>query len=130
MGFCPVKSDHGAATPWEYLPGAAGTYKVGQMLKVTDGKVAALGAASTTTPPYVCMAEKTFADGDIIPVVRVNDNLIFETKLAAEAAEAKAGSKLQVAADGLTASGDAAGTFEVVWIEGTAAGSVVRGRFV
>lgn len=130
MGFFPVKSDHGAATPWEYMAAANGEYVPGQLLNVADGKVSALGGASTTTPPYLCMAKKTCADGDIIPVVRVGDDQIFETKLDAEAADAKVGSKLQVAADGLTASGAAAGTFEVTSLEGTAAGSVVRGRFV
>lgn len=130
MGFCPVKSDHGAATPWEYYPGAAGTYKVGQMLKVANGKVTALGAASTTTPPYICMAEKTIEAGENLPVIRVGKDRIFETTLAAAAAEATIGTKLQVAADGLTASGAAAGTFEVVWLEDTAAGSIVHGRFL
>lgn len=118
-----------ALQPWEYLPAAAGTYKVGQALTVTGGKVAAIGKASTTTPPYICMAETTVADGEALPVIRVRNETIFESTLSEEAAAATIGSKLQVSADGLTVDAAAAGTFEVVYIEGTAAGNVVRGRF-
>ena len=49
--FLPVKSNTGALLPWEYLGAAAGTYQAGQMLTVTEGKLAALSQASTTTPP-------------------------------------------------------------------------------
>ena len=61
----------------------------------------------------------------------------FETELAAAAAAVKVGTKIQVASGGLkakyvTGASDAAapGTFEVVSLEGTAAGSMIRGRFV
>ena len=57
--FVPVKSNTGAMLPWEYLGAAADTYQAGQMLTVTGGKLAKLGAASTTTPPYLCMADVT-----------------------------------------------------------------------
>lgn len=118
-----------ALQPWEYLPAAAGTYKVGQALKVASGKVAATGAALTTTPPYICMAEVTVADGEALPVIRTKNDIIFETTLSAAAASAAIGSKLQVSADGLTVNATAAGTFEVVYLAGTAEGDVVRGRF-
>lgn len=128
--FVPVKSDHGSLLPWEYLPAAAGTYKAGQLLKVSNGQVAALGAATATTPPYLSMADKVCEAGELLPVTRVSKDHIYETTLAAAAASAVPGTKLQVAADGLTASGAAAGTFEVVTIDGTAAGDTVRGRWV
>ena len=61
----------------------------------------------------------------------------FETELAAEATAVKVGTKLQVASGGLKAkyvtggsSSAAPGTFEVVSLEGTEAGSMIRGRFV
>ncbi len=130
--FLPVKSNTGAVLPWEYLGATAGTYQAGQMLTVTDGKLDALDAASTTTPPYLCMADVTAADGQVIPVIRVDGDFIFETTLKAAASGAVIGTKLQVEADGLTASKPSAGsgTFEVVYLEGTAAGNIVRGRFV
>lgn len=131
--FVPVKSDTGALLPWEYMPAAAGTYKAGQMLTVNgSGQLAALSAASTTTPPYLCMADVTAAVGQIIPVIRVDGGIIFETTLKSAASGAVIGTKLQVEADGLTASkpGTGSGSFEAVWMEGTAAGNIVRGRFV
>ena len=130
--FLPVKSNTGAMLPWEYLGAAADTYQAGQMLTVTNGKLAKLGAASTTTPPYLCMADVTTVAGQVIPVIRVDGDFIFETTLKAAASGAVIGTKLQVEADGLTASkpSTGSGTFEVVYLEGTAAGNVVRGRFV
>lgn len=130
MSFLPVMSDTGAATPWEYLPAAGGAYKVGQMLTVTGGKLAAITAASAATPPYVCMADAAVADGELIPAVRVSGDHIYETTLSAAAASAKVGTKLEVSAGGLEADAAATGTFEVVTImEGTAKGDTVRGRF-
>lgn len=123
------KTDTGAAAPWEYLPAAAGTYEVGQLLNVADGKLTAVDAAQTTTPPYLCMGNKTLADGEILPVVRVSDDAIYMTKLSAEAAAAKVGTKLQVSAGGKEADAAAEGTFEVTALEGTAAGDTVYGRF-
>lgn len=130
MSFLPVKSDTGAATPWEYLPAAAGTYQVGQLLNVTGGKLTAITSASTVTPPYVSMRSGTVADGEIIPVVRVGSDAIYETTLSAAAASAKVGTKLEVSAGGLEADAAASGTFEVVALDGTAKGDVVRGRWM
>lgn len=127
--FLPHMSDTGALQPWEYLPAAAGTYKVGQLLNVTGGKLTALTDASTTTPPYLCMSEITVEDGALVPVTRVSKNYIYETQLGAAAASAKIGTKLQVSAGGLTADAGAAGSFEVTFLEATAAGAQVLGRF-
>ena len=127
--FLPHMSDTGALQPWEYLPAAAGTYKVGQLLNVTDGKLTALTDASTTTPPYLCMSEITVEDGALVPVTRVSKNYIYETQLGAAAASAKIGTKLQVSAGGLTADAGAAGSFEVTFLEATVAGAQVLGRF-
>lgn len=126
--FVPHKSDNGLQ-PFEYYPAAAGTYAIGQLLNVSDGKLTAVAAASPTTPAYVSMGQGDLADGDVLPVIRVNHEMIFETTLSAEAADAKLGTKLQVSAGGLQVDATAAGTFEVVHIEDTAAGSTVHGRF-
>lgn len=123
------KHDSSSRQPWEYLPAAAGTYKAGQALTVTDGKLTAIKAAHTTTPPYICMADATVEDGQNLPVIRVTDKVIYETTLSADAADAVVGTKLQVSAGGLEVDAAAAGTFEVTAIEGTAAGSTVYGRF-
>ncbi len=127
--FTIHKHDTGSRQPWEFLAAAAGTYKVGQALSVNAGAVAPVAAALATTPPYICMADVTVAEGDQIPVIRTTSNVIYETALTVEAADAKVGSKLQVSAGGLGVDAAAAGTFEVTAIEDTAAGSVVCGRF-
>ena len=127
--FTVYSHDTGARQPWEYLPAAAGTYKAGQALSVTDGNVAPIEAALKTTPPYICMADVTVAAGQSVPVIRVTKNAIYSTTLSADAAAAKTGALLQISAGGLAVDGAAAGTFEVVDVEGTTAGSVVTGRF-
>lgn len=128
--FLPHQSDNGALQPWEYLPAAAGTYQVGQLLNVSGGKLAAIAEASATTPAYLCMSNITVAeDEELVPVIRVSKNYIYETKLSAAAASAKVGTKLQVSAGGLEADAAAAGSFEVVFLEATTKGAVVRGRF-
>jgi len=128
MSFAAVKSDTGAVLPWEYLPAKAGTYQCGQMVGVSGGFVSALSGASSTTPPYLCVSERTIAqDGDLLPVVRVARGNIFETTLSA-GGNVQVGSKLGVAAGGLEAGGS--GTFEVTWVDSTAQGDPVRGRFV
>lgn len=127
--FLPMKSDTGAVLPWEYMPAAAGTYKAGQLLNVSGGQVVAVSAASTTTPPYLCMADKEITEGELLPVTRVSKDFIYETQLSAEAASATIGTKLQVTAGGLLADAAATGTFELVSLEGTAQGDFVRGRW-
>ena len=126
--FLPHKSDNGLQ-PFEYYPAAAGTYEIGQLLNVTNGKLVAVAAVSTTTPAYVSMGQGTLADGEVLPVIRVNHEMIFATTLSAETAGAKLGALLEVSAGGKEADGAANGTFEVTGVEGTAAGSTVYGRF-
>jgi hypothetical protein len=75
------------------------------------------------------MADITVAAGDNVPVVRVRNDRIFETTLSAAATSATVGTKLEVTAGGMEADAAAAGTFEVVSLSGTAAGSTVYGRF-
>lgn len=129
MAFQPVKTDTGAVPPWEYLPAAAGAYITGQLLNVEGGKLTAVGADGTTTPPYLCMSTVTAADGDILAVQRVGDDIIYETAASGAISGAVVGGKLQVASGGLMVkTGD--GTFEITALDGTADGSIVRGRFV
>lgn len=118
-----------ALQPWEYLPAAAGTYKSGQLLNAAGGKLVPVSAASATTPGYLCMADVTAVEGQVIPVAVVVKDGIYETNLSAAAADAAIGTKLQVSAGGLQVDGAAAGSFEVTYLEDTAAGSVVCGRF-
>lgn len=127
--FSPHKTDTGAVLPWEYMPAAAGTYQAGQLLNTVSGSLTPVSTASTTTPGYLCMANITVTAGQLVPVTRIQHTAIYETQLSAEAADAAEGTKLQVSAGGLQVDAAAAGSFEVTYIEDTAAGSMVRGRF-
>lgn len=124
------KNLNGVLQPWERLPAAAGTYQAGQLLNAADGVVKPVAAASATTPGYLCVADVTLAQGDLLPVARIVKDEIYVSQLSAETDGAKVGAKLQVSAGGLQVDGAAAGTFEVVWAADTAAGSEVHGRFI
>lgn len=127
--FLPHTTDNGALTPWEYIPAAAGSYQAGQLLNAVDGVLTPIGAAVTSTPGYVCMACVTVEQGELLPVQRVQHTTVYETELSAAAANAAVGTMLEVSAGGLQADAAKAGTFEITYIDGTAAGSMVRGRF-
>ena len=125
-----IHVDHNGSRGWEYLPAAAGTYQAGQALTVASGKLAAISAASATTPEYICMADGTVAADDLIPVIRVTEDIELETTLSAAASSMVMGTKLEVSEGGLQVDAAAEGTFEVKSYEGTAAGSTVIGRFL
>lgn len=127
--FSPHKNDTGAVLPWEYLPAAEGTYAAGQLLQVSNGKLAALSAATKTTPPYLCMSNHTVESGDELPVTRIDKDTIYAVELSAAATAATVGTMLEVSAGGKEVDAAAVGTFEVVAMEGTAIGDIVYGRF-
>lgn len=77
----PYKINHVGIEPWEEYPAAAGTYKVGDALKLTDGELGAGGAA----PTHVCMATKAAKEGELLPCIPVDGDVIWECK-ASEAA--------------------------------------------
>ena len=114
----------------------AGTLKA---FDLTAGDAVAAGDTLfeiDTTPVYAAQSG-TVAAGEMLAVTRVQGKYTFETELAAAAAAVKVGTKIQVASGGLKAkyvtggsSSAAPGTFEVVSLEGTEAGSMIRGRFV
>ena len=79
---------------------------------------------------YLGAAAGTYQAGQMLTVMtRVDGDYIYETTLKAQYDGAKPGVKMQVDADGVTAS-EGAGNFELVEVSGTNAGDTVRGRFV
>ncbi len=129
-GFIPQSYDNGNPKPFEYLPATSGiAVSSGTALTVTAGKLAL--ATGTTAPSYISMAEvDATTDGQIIPVIRVAKDVIFETSLSVEIATIARGAKYTISADGnqITAT-TASGVAEVVSFDGTAAGSKARVRF-
>ena len=72
----PYKVNHMGVEPWQEYPAAAGSYKVGDALKLADGELSAGGA----TPTHVCMATKTAKSGELLPCIPVDGDVIFECK--------------------------------------------------
>lgn len=126
----PHSNSTGTVLPFEYIPAAADTYEAGQLLQVSNGKLAAISAAATATPPYLCMGSITVEDGEHLPVTRINDDVIYAATLSADADSAVVGTKLRISAGGKDVDAGAAGSFELVALEGTKAGNIVYGRFI
>ena len=130
MAFLIHSTDDGRVLPWEYLPAGAITPKVGMALTQTSGNLAL--ASGTTKPTYISMREQDTAltAGDLIPVVRVQPDVIFETELSAEGTSLKVGNKVTIATDGLRVTATTSdGIAEIVEILGTEIGDKVRVRF-
>ena len=115
---------------WEYLPASAITPKVGLALHMNSG--ALVVATGTTKPTYICMCEKETPvnSGELISVVRVTDNTIFETTSSVAMTSVKSGNKVTLSTDGLEVTATTTdGVAEIISIEDTAKGGKVRVRF-
>lgn len=130
MAFKIYSTDDNRVPGIEYLPASAITPKVGMALTQTTGQLAL--ATGTTAPTYISMCEKDSecTAGDIIPVIRVNKDMILETTFAAAATSIKLGDKVTLHTDGLQVTATTTnGVAEVVYMDGTASGSMCRVRF-
>lgn len=130
MAFKFYSTDDNRVPGIEYLPASAITPKVGMALTQSGGQLAL--ASGTTAPTYLSMCEKDSActAGDIIPVIRVNRDMIFETTFAAAATSIKLGDKVTLHTDGEQVTATTTnGVAEVVYMDGTASGSMCRVRF-
>lgn len=101
MAFLPFSYDDGQPRPWEYLPCGAITPKVGMALTQTSGNLAI--ATGTTKPTYISMIDcaSALTAGDIIPVIRVDSGIIFETTNTASLSGVTKGQKVTLHTDGL-----------------------------
>lgn len=130
MAFKIYSTDDNRVPGIEYMPASAITPKVGMALVQSDDNLAL--AIGTNAPTYISMCEKDSpcTAGDIIPVIRVNKDMIFETTFAAEATSVKLGSKVTLHTDGLQVTATTTnGVAEVVYMDGTASGNMCRVRF-
>mgnify|MGYP004661976173 FL=1 len=130
MSFKIHSMDGGRVPGIEYLPAGAITPKVGMALVQTNGQLAL--ATGANAPTYISMCEKDRActAGEIIPVIRVGKDMILETTFAAAATSVKLGSKVTLHTDGLQVTATTtSGVAEVVYMDGTASGSMCRVRF-
>ena len=123
-------TNDGRVPPIEYLPAGAITPKVGMALYQNSGNLAL--ASGTTKPTYISMCERETAltAGELIPVIRVEDGMIFGTELSAAGTSLKLGGKVTVATDGLRVTATTTdGIAEIVAMNGTAIGDEVLVRF-
>ena len=96
MAFLIHSIDDGHVPAWEYLPCSAITPKVGMALTQSSGNLAI--ATGTTKPTYISMVEKSAActAGDLIPVIRVSPDIIFETTISASGTSLNKGDKVKI----------------------------------
>lgn len=130
MGFLIHSVDDNRVLGLEYLPCSAITPKVGMALVQTSGNLAL--ASGTTAPTYISMCERDTActAGELIPVVRVQKDIIFGVPAQAAMTSVKLGDKVTIYTDGLQVTATTtSGVAEVVGMDGTAAGSTVLVRF-
>lgn len=130
-GFIPHSIEDGHVPAFAYLPCSAITPKIGMALTESSGKLAI--ATGTTKPSYISMVEKGTActAGDLIPVIRVTEDIIFDVTVSASFSDRKIGDKVTLhASNGLQVTATTtSGVAEIVEIDGTASGSHVRVRF-
>lgn len=123
MGFMIQSVDNGHVPTIEYLPCSAIKPTVGMALVLNGGNLAV--ASGTTKPTYISMVEKdaACAAGDIIPVIRILPEMVFEVPFSVAASAVKLGNKLTIATGGAEVTATTTdGVAEVVGILGTAAG--------
>lgn len=124
-GFIPHSNSDGRVPPWKYLPCGAITPKIGMALVQSSGNLAI--ATGTTKPTYISMVDKDEActAGDLIPVIEVLEDQIFECTNSASLSGVNIGAKVTLhASNGLQITGTTtSGVAELVYKEADAAGS-------
>lgn len=121
--FKLIKTDDGRVPPLEYLPCGAITPTDGMALLQSSGNLAI--AAGTNKPTYISAVTKAAActAGDIIPVFRVQPDMIFETTNSANFENVVKGDKVTLhASSGLQVTAtETNGVAEVIDFEAAAA---------
>ena len=129
MAFKLYSTSDGRVPAVENLPCSAITPKAGMLMYINNGKLST--AVGTIAPTYVCLTEKDKAvtAGTLIPVTRVEHDMIFETTNTA-VLSAAIGNKLTLSANGMQVTATTEnGVAEIVYKSGNEVGSAVRVRF-
>ena len=130
-GFIPYSNEDGRVPPWKYLPCSAITPKIGMALVQSSGKLAI--ATGTTKPTYICMEEHSAAvsAGDIVAVIDVEPDQVFEVTNSASLSGVNIGDKVTLHdSNGLQVTGTtASGVARIVAKDGDATGSRVLVKF-
>lgn len=124
MAFLPYSYDDGQPVPTEYHK-ASGNIVVGLGMALSGGVLAA-----SAKPEYIALCDMASASEAVIPAMRITADTVFEAPLAA-ATSLKVGSYADVSATGLTIANTTSNkNIQIVGMDGTAAGSKCRVRFI
>lgn len=130
-GFIPHSNEDGRVNPWKYLPCSAITPKVGMALIQSSGNLAI--ATGTTKPTHICMADYDSAvtAGDLIPVIEVQPDQVFEVTNSASLSGVNIGQKVTLhASNGMQITGTtSSGVARLVAKEADATGSLCLVKF-
>lgn len=130
MAFLEHSTDDHRVPHIEYKPCGAVQPQAGMAMVMEGGLLAA--ASDADKPTYLCVTQKeaACAGGESIAVYRVQPDMVLETTFSADAAAVKVGDKLTISDDGMQVTATTGGSAEVVYMDGTAEGSMCRVRFV
>ena len=118
----------GHVPPFEYQVCGGITPKLGMALGVSAGKLVA--ATGSDAPRYVSMLESGVSrDGDVIPVIRVEEGILFAVPSAGSFSAVQPGDRVMIGTDGLTVTPVTGGKAEVVAFDSTEAGAEITVRF-
>ena len=125
MAFSIHTMDVGKTASYEYLHTAT-TIEAGTALTLAAGEL--VKCAATTRPEFIAAGPAN--EEGIVPVVRVQSYIVFETELSASGGSLHIGDKVTIDADSkrVTAT-TGSGVAVIVSMDGTAVGSRVCVRF-
>ena len=124
-GFLIHSVDDGRVPAFEHLPASAIKPEIGMALVMAGGVL--VQAVGTAVPAYISMCQKETAceEGDSIPVIRVQPDIIFSTEHYSDVSDINIGDKIGITNDGMQTITDE-GNAEVV---GIGEGNTVLVRF-
>lgn len=129
MAFKIYSTDDNRVPGIEYLPASTITPKVGMALTMRSGKLEV--ASGSSTPLYISVIEKSRAckSGEIIPVIRVGKDIIFETSFSVDPSSLNVGDKVTIDSSGMNVTATkTSGVAEIVYMD-MDAGAMCRVRF-
>lgn len=133
MAFIVHSTDDHRVPVLEYLPAVTQLQaKVGMAFKLDAASGVLSVASGATKPEYICMCDRSsVAAGELIPAIRVQPDMIFETTFSVAASAVKLGSKVTIASGGMEVTATTeGGVAQIVAMDGTEAGATCRVRFV
>lgn len=110
------------------FPAAAGTYKVGDALIISDGLLTK--TSGTNTPTYISAGQGTLASGDLLAVNFISEDKEWKTTLSAAGGSLKVGDKVTIETDSARVTATTTnGVAELKEIISTASGGEVIVKF-